>query len=201
MKGKYIVIFALAALTAAALWYLGRGPDQRQAEELLEKTFARQEYSFRARAEVAADGAVIPYFDLEGQVEGENSRLKGTVLGEEVELSYAGGQLDQLLPDGSRVSHRLSDLGELAGLYAELLPGSAFDYRGVAAFGSRRTERGRELLLTPESCGGWVDEFFCDPLYIIGCGPLGLKVKYITLQATEKVNGRARLTLTVEFPN
>ena len=201
MKSKYIMILALAALTATALWYLGRAPDQQRAEELLAGTFARQEYGFRARAEVTVDGATTPYFDLEGRVDGESSRLKGTVLGEEVELSYAGGQLDQLLPDGSRVSHQMSDLGELGGLYAELLPGSAFAYRGISGFSTRKTAEGRELLLTPESCGGWVDDYFCDPLYIIGCDSLGLRVKYITLQATEKVNGRARLSLTVEFPN
>ena len=58
-----------------------------------------------------------------------------------------------------------------------------------------------EYLLIPASCGGWVGEYFRDVSYSVGCGPLGLKARYLTLEATEKVNGEATLRLQVEFQN
>lgn len=198
---KILVLAAacLLLLISAAAAFLLRPAAADTAERLLIRTLENDEYSFTARAVVIVDGTETPYFELCGEVRGDSSALRGTVLGEPAELSFDAGVLTQLLPDGRTVSHALSDLAELGQLYAELLPASAFEHQGVVECGRRRGRYGPEYVLTPASCGGWVGDYFRDPRYIIGCGPLGLKARYLILEATEKVNGEARLRLEVSF--
>lgn len=199
MKRKLIALFSLLLLLAAGgAWRLCQPPDAGRAEELL-ASLSREGYSFTARAVVRTAGVETPFFEISGRVDGEDSQISGTVLGQPAELSYSQGLLSQVLPDGSSISHELSDLGELGQLYAELLPQSAFAHQGVAAFSSRRRGWGWELRLRPELCGGWVDAYFRDPLYTVVCGPLGRQAQSFALEATEKVNGEAALVLEIEL--
>ena len=199
MKKKIAVILLLLALAAA--FRLCRPPDEQRAEALLEQALNRDSYGFSARAVLIMEDAETPYFQLQGRIEGDSSQVSGTVLGEEVELSYADGVLYRTLPDGSRVSRQLADLGELGELYAELLPLSAFAHRGVAAYAVQRQKNRLELRLCPEEALDWVGRYFRDPRYIISCGPLGRRVRSLTLEATEKVNGSAVLRLEVVMQN
>ena len=201
VRRKTVVLTAacLLLLLAAAAAYILQPVGAEAAERLLTRTLENDEYSFTARAVVIVDGVETPYFELCGEVRGDSSSVRGTVLGEKAELSFDAGVLTQVLPDGREVSHALSDLGELGELYAELLPASAFEHEGVAECLRRPGKYGPEYVLTPASCGGWVGEFFTDPRYIIGCGPLGLRVRSLTLEAAEKVNGAALLRLEVSL--
>ena len=199
LKTVVLTAACLLLLLAAAAAYILRPVGAEAAERLLARTLENDEYSFTARAAVSVGGVETPYFELCGEVRGDGSRVRGTVLGEPAELSYEDGVLTQVLPDGRSVSHTLADLGELGQLYAELLPGSAFEHEGAAECLRRRGPYGPEYVLTPASCGGWVGDYFRDPRYIIGCGPLGLKVRFLTLEATEKANGKAQLRLEVSF--
>ena len=203
MKRKLLFPAAacLILLIAAAAALCFRSAGAETAERLLARALEADGYGFTARAAIVSGGVETPYFELRGEVRGDSSHVSGTVLGEPAELSFEAGVLTQLLPDGRTVSHALNDLSELGRLYAELLPKSAFEHQGAAGCSRRRGRYGPEYLLTPASCGGWVGEFFRDPRYIIGCGPLGLKARYLTLEATEKVNGEATLRLQVEFEN
>ncbi len=198
-KTVFFAATCLLLLIAAAAALLLRPAGADAAERLLARTLENGEYSFTARAVVIVDGVETPYFELCGEVRGDSSSVRGTVLGEKAELSFDAGVLTQLLPDGREVSHALSDLGELGELYAELLPGSAFEHEGAAECLRRRGPYGPEYVLTPASCGGWVGDYFRDPRYIIGCGPLGMKARYLILEATEKANGKAQLRLEVSF--
>ena len=197
-KALFLTAASLLMLAAAAAFLL-RPAGADMAERLLARTLENDEYSFTARAVILNDGVETPYFELSGEVRGDSSSVCGTVLGEPAELSYEAGVLTQLLPDGRSVSHALSDLSELGQLYAELLPKSAFEHEGAAECVRRRGRLGPEYVLTPAACGGWVADWFSEPRYIIGCGPLGLRVRYLTLEATEKVNGKALLRLEVSF--
>ena len=199
MKRGFLILLAVAILlSAGAAWVFLPPPDAERAEALLQRAFAREEYGFILRAAVAADGAETPYFELTGSKSGDSSAVRGTVLGEEVELSFHDGVLTQILPDGSTANREL-DPGELGALCAELLPESAFAHQGLEVTERRRDIRGLTLTLRPLSCSGWVDDCFCDPVYTVDCDLLCRRVRTLTLTATEKANGKAALTLTVEF--
>ena len=200
MKRRFFAIFALAALLLmGAAWVFLQPPDAETVEALLARTWSREEYAFAARAAVKVEGAETPYFDLQGRISGDSSEVRGMVLGEEVELSYSGGVLSQTLPDGGTASHELADLGELGARYAELLPENAFAHQGLEVQEWQRQSGGMLLTLRPLSCSGWVDDYFRDPVYTASCDLLCRRVRTLTLTATEKVNGEATLTLTVEF--
>ena len=200
MKRRFFAIFALAALLLiGAAWAFLQPPDADTVEALLARTWSREEYAFAARAAVEIDGVETPYFDLQGRVSGDSSLVSGTVLGEEVELGYSDGVLSRTLPEGGTASHELAGLEELEALYAELLPGSAFAHQGLEVREWRRDIRGLTLTLRPLSCSGWVGEYFRDPVYTVDCDLLCRRVRTLTLTATEKANGKAVLTLTVEF--
>ncbi|MBR5428982.1 MAG: hypothetical protein IK116_00475 [Firmicutes bacterium] len=197
MKKRIIAGLILLILLPALSFTLLRPPDAADAARLLEQAWERPDYGFRARATVETEGALTPFFELEGRVQGDASQVSGTVLGQPVEMRCRAGELTQLLPNGELATHRLADLGELGRLYAELLPRSAFEFQGVAEYRVSREGGGLELRLTPEQAQGWVGDYFSQPVYILRCGPLGRRLRGLTLTATEKVNGRARLRLEV----
>ena len=198
MKRGFLIIFAVAILLSAGAAQIFLPPlSLKRAESLLEGTWAREEYDFVLRASVESGGAETPYFDLTGSKSGDNSTVRGTVLGEEVELSYQDGVLSRSLPGGGAAGYEL-DPGEAEALCAELLPEKAFAHRGLEVTERRRDIRGLTLTLRPLSCSGWVGKYFCDPVYTLRCDHLCRRLRSLTLTAKQADNDAA-LTLTVEF--
>ena len=198
MKRVFLIILAVVILlSAGATWFFLPPLSAERAEALLEGTWAREEFDFALRATVEAGGAETTYFDLTGSKSGGNSTVRGTVLGEAVELSYSDGVLSQTLPDGGTASHEL-DPGEAEALCAELLPESAFAHQGLEVLDKRRDIGGLTLTLQPLSCYGWVGEYFRDPVYTLRCDHLCRRLRSLTLTA-KQADDDATLLLTVEF--
>ena len=198
MKRGFLILLVVAILLSvgAARMFL-QPPDAERAEALLERTWAREEYDFALRASVEAGGAETPYFDLTGSISGDNSTVRGTVLGEEVELSYQDGVLSRTLPDGGAASRELVP-GEAEALCAELLPEKAFAHQGLEVLERRRDIRGLTLTLRPLACSGWVGNHFRDPVYTLRCDHLGRHARSLALTARQADND-ATLTFTVDF--
>ncbi|MCR4962641.1 MAG: hypothetical protein K6B40_02015 [Firmicutes bacterium] len=168
-KNLFLLLLAAFAMVLAVFFVsqqFFRKADLDSVKAALSRLQQEDAYRFSSTARVTAEDKQREYYQVEGEISGQNRHISGQVLGTELEIYYVDGSFWQ--KSAADAAFQKIDAGELekaVAFAAELEPAAMLDFDQVQtwSFEGREIIDGspcRKVTLSQARAGGWVGRYF-----------------------------------------